>query len=324
MCTAITLNLNRRYCGRTLDLDRGLGEGIVVCPRNYEMTFTHLPAQARGYAIAGIGTVRAEYPLFYDAVNEKGLWMAGLSFPHFARYEIAEKGKLNLASYELIPFVLRECASIGEAADKLAQASVSADAFSAEFPPTPLHWILCGNDGCIVIESTEHGTQIFNDPIGVLTNAPGFEYHIQNLSNYLSLSPEPPTVRLGKESYVRAFSNGMGAIGLPGDSSSVSRFIRAAYAKFNSYIPEEEGLRIRQFFHVLSSVKQIKGNVKLEGGGLEYTVYTCCCDTENLVYYYTLYESSRIRAFDIKKENLDSNELSEYPMITDQCVEFQN
>src|SRR5699024_11005377 len=124
--------------------------------------------------------------------NEKGLCMAGLNFPGNASYGKAAEGKANAAVYELIPWLLGTCASVGEAEEKLGTLNLTDDAFSETMPPAPLHWMLADRERCLVIESVREGINIYEDPIGVLTNNPPFEYHRTNLNNYLNVTAQYP------------------------------------------------------------------------------------------------------------------------------------
>ena len=115
MCTAISFSGNRHYFGRNLDVEAHYEEQVVTTPRNFPLPFRKLPLLARHHAIIGIATVAEGYPLYYDAVNEHGLAMAGLSFPHSARYFPYRQGADNVTHFELIPWVLSQCATVREA-----------------------------------------------------------------------------------------------------------------------------------------------------------------------------------------------------------------
>ncbi len=324
MCTAIAMKTRGLYFGRNLDLEYSLGEFVMVTPRNYTFEFRHANAQNSHYAMIGIGTAEEGYPLYYDAVNERGLCMAGLNFPGNAVYNAGRIGKLNIASFELMPYLLGACASVSEAEILLRDMNITSDSFSDRLPPTPLHWMLCDSQRCIVLEPMRDGLKIHEDPIGILTNSPPFEYHMQNLANYINLTPEIPRTRFSDRFSLSAYSNGMGAIGLPGDLSSASRFVRAAFTALNSVSGESEEESVGQFFHILGTVAQTAGTVRLGDGKLERTVYSSCADTNKLIYYYTTYENSSISAVDMKREKLDSRELVLYPLVCEQRIYAQN
>ena len=145
-----------------------------------------------------------------------------------------------------------------------------------------------------------------------------------NLNNYMCLTNQPPVNTFCKSLPLKEYSRGMGAIGLPGDLSSASRFVRASFNKMNSVYLNSENKRVSQFFHLLYSVYQPRGAVQLKGGAYEYTVYSSCCNTKKGIYYYTTYDNSTITAIDMKKENLDSELLAVYPMEKEGRIVFGN
>jgi choloylglycine hydrolase len=138
----------------------------------------------------------------------------------------------------------------------------------------------------------------------------------------MHLSPEPPVNHHTIPSEV--YSLGMGAIGLPGDLSSASRFVRVAFTKMHSTTHETENENLTQFFHILGSVYQTKGLNRLENGLPEYTRYSSCCNTNKGIYYYTTYHNPTIRAVNLYNENLDTEELVSYPMDNPVEIQYQN
>ena len=319
MCTAITYKTKDIYFGRTLDLEYHYRENVTVTPRRFDFSFQ----QKCHYAIIGIATVEENYPLYYDAVNEKGLCMAGLAFWNSAKYNKICIDRDNIASFEFIPWILSQCGSVGDARALLGNINITDTAFSKEFPPSPLHWMIADSEGAIVVESTVAGIKIYENPIGVLTNEPSFEYHMTNLNNYINLTPSEPVCRFGEGSDLKPYSRGMGAIGLPGDNSSQSRFVRAAFTKLNSVSGESENESVCQFFHILSTVSQTRGCVRV-GDKLERTVYTSCCNADKGIYYYTTYENSRVVGVDMHREDLDGDNLVSYPLKYESEIEVLN
>ena len=116
----------------------------------------------------------------------------------------------------------------------------------------------------------------------------------------------------------------MGALGLPGDLSSTSRFVRVAFTKLNSISDETENQSVSQFFHILGSVEQQRGCCEVDDGKYEITLYTSCCNATRGIYYYTTYDNHRITAVDMNKENLSDNKLIRYPVINQEDVLYQN
>ena len=324
MCTAISYKKGHHYFGRNLDLEYSYGETVTVTPRHYPFSFRCRPVLRSHYAMIGMTYVRDGYPLYYDAVNEKGLGMAGLSFWDFAAYHDEVQGKDNIAPFEFIPWILGQCETVDQVKTHLARINLVNIPFSDKLPLSPLHWIISDRESSIVVESTKDGVQVFDNPLGVLTNSPPFEYHCMHLNDYMGLSNQPAENRFSGEMPLKAYSRGMGGMGLPGDYSSASRFVRAAFVKQNSVCGSGDEEGVSQFFHILASVAHPKGCVDLGEGKYEITVYSSCCDTDRGIYYYTTYHNSAITAVDMHREDLDGKELISYPMITRQRITFQN
>lgn len=321
MCTAIVYKTKDSYFGRNLDLDYSYNETITITPRNYPIKFRETKDIEGGYAIIGMAYVKDNYPLYYDAVNEKGLGMAGLNFPDNAFYNNIIIDKKNIAPFEFIPYVLSQCSNISEAQDLIENINLININFSSELPVTPLHWIISDTNSSIVIESVKEGLKVYNNPYDVLTNNPGFDMQLFSLNNFMHLSIHDPINTFTEG--LKVYSRGMGAMGLPGDLSSQSRFVKAVFTKVNSISEENEEASVSQFFHILSAVEQQRGCVKTSEG-YEITVYSSCCNLKRGIYYYRTYDNSQICAVDMHKENLDTAELINFNLITKQNILYQN
>ena len=297
---------------------------MVITPRNFPFVFRHTAPMEHHYAIIGMATVAGDYPLYYEATNEKGLSMAGLNFPGNADYKPLAAGKENVATFELIPWLLGQCATVAEAKVHLAEINLANTPFSEMFPVSPLHWILADRNEAITIESVKSGLQIYENPVGILTNNPPFDYQMTNLSNYLHLSTEQPENHFAPELGLAPYSRGMGMLGMPGDLSSASRFVRAAFTKLHSISGDTESESISQFFHIIGAVAQQRGCVHMGDGKYEITIYTSCCNTDRGIYYYTTYENSQITGVDMHRENLEGEKLIAYPLVTGQQIRMQN
>lgn len=324
MCTAVTYCTRDHYFGRTLDYEFSYAEEVTITPRNFPFHFRHVQPLDHHYALIGMATVAENYPLYYEATNEKGLSMAGLNFPGNAVYHPLKDGVDNVCSFELIPWLLGQCASIAEAREKLARLNVADTPFSNQFPTSPLHWMISDREESIVMESMADGLHIYDDPVGVMTNNPPFDFQLFNLNNYLHLSTEPAENHFAPELGLNAYSRGMGMMGMPGDLSSASRFVRCAFAKLHSISGKSESESVSQFFHILGSVAQQRGCVHMGNGQYEITIYTSCCNTDKGIYYYTTYENSQITAVHLHHENLDADTLARYPLIKEQQIKEQN
>lgn len=324
MCTAISYKTRIHYFGRNLDLDYSFDENVVVMPRGFHFPFRHTESLQKNFALIGTAIVREGLPLFYDATNEKGLSMAGLSFEGNAHYAQPDENSTNIAPFELIPWVLVQCQNTKEVRQLMESTNVAHIDFSKELPCAQLHWMISDDRNSLVLECTKEGMKLYDNPLGVLTNNPPFPVQMFNLNNYMSLTNQPPVNNFCKSLNLSEYSRGMGAIGLPGDLTSTSRFVRAAFNKINSVYLNSEHKRVSQFFHLLYSVYQPRGAVQLKSGKYEYTVYSSCCNTKKGVYYYTTYDNSTITAIDMKKENLDGELLAVYPMEKEGKIIFGN
>ena len=319
MCTAVAMNMDGFYFGRNLDLEYRFDERVVFTPRNYCLNFRKEKPLGKHLALIGMATVRDGYPLYAEAANERGLCMAGLSFPDNAYYpHTLDDGKSNISPFELIPWVLGQCASVEEARSLLKETHITAVNFSEDLPLSPLHWIIADKNDSIVMEAVKEGVKIYDNPVGVLTNNPPFEFHLSNLSRYLNLSPHYPKDSVFKSVSLKPFGGGFGAIGLPGDWSSASRFVKAAFLKFCSPDCKDRIEGVTQFFHILDSVAMVNGGVVTADGRLEKTVYSCCISDG--VYYYKTYANSSVCAVDMARENLDGTELKQYELIDRQQI----
>lgn len=325
MCTAAAYlaGKDRLFFGRTLDYEFSYGESIVVMPRNFPINLLNTDALNKHYALVGTAHVAGGYPLIYDAVNEKGLAMAGLNFVGNAVYRDKAPDKINLATFEFIPYLLGKCANLDEARELLTKINLTNDAFSEQMPIARLHWIIADKSGTIVVESVESGFFVYDNPVGVMANNPPFPQQLTNLANYVNLSAKEPQNRFCADLPISLYSRGMGAIGLPGDLSSESRFVRAAFVRNNSKLDDQKNA-VSQFFHILGAVDQQRGCCELADGKYEITIYTSCADCANGIYYYTTYNNHQISAVDMNRENLDSAELVVYPMLEEEQICYQN
>ncbi len=313
MCTAISYK--NRYFGRNLDYDISYGEGITLCPRNFPLTFKEQPILASHHAIIGMAIVSDDYPLFFDAINEKGLFMAGLLFPKSAEYFPKNPEKINITPFEFIPYILGNFSSVSEAKARIKNINLLDIPFSKDLPLSPLHWILSDKEASLTIESTKDGMKIYDNPMGVLTNNPPFDIQLYNLSNFMGLSSKEPHNTFSPSLPLEVFSRGMGALGLPGDFSSPSRFVKASFLKENSASEDTEFSELSQFFHILESVAQVRGSVVTENNKLEITLYSSCCDAEKGIYYYKTYDNSFINGVSMVDKDLKAKHLSVYPLI---------
>ncbi len=313
MCTALSYTADRHCFGRTLDLERSYDERITVLPRRYPLDFRCLPPMPCHCAMVGV-TAAVHPTLFYDGVNERGLCMAGLNFPGNARYFPAAEGADNVAPYELIPWLLGQCATVEEARRRLERVRLAAIPFSAALPLTPLHWLLADARQAVVVESVADGLHIYDNPARVLTNNPPFPQQVFGLEALRHLSPWPPKTPFVPYLDSTPYSRGTGGVGLPGDWSSAGRFTRAAFALAAAQEGDAPQGAVKQAFHILGTVAVPRGAVWLEDGAAVTTVYTAVCDAGRGEYYVRTYDSPHTIGVSLFREDLDGTEAVRYPM----------
>lgn len=303
MCTAL-YQREQGLFGRTLDLEYTYHEQVVITPRE---------RLGNRYALLGTATLAGDYPLYYDGLNEVGLAIAGLNFPHSAYFPTAREG--SLAVHELIPTLLGQCTTVEEAITLLQKRPLGDRPFSPDYPTATLHWMLADKTRSVVIESTVGGVQVYDNPVGVMTNEPPFPKQLKHWAEYAHLSHREPTVtppELGR---------GSGCLGLPGDYTSPSRFVRAAFGVAGS-LPGEHP--VGQFFHLMSTVEVPRGAVCLPDGRPVVSHYTCSMDLKGGVYYYRTYGSPSLRAVTFRPEGLIGQRLMCYPHQTNPDVTWEN
>lgn len=324
MCTAISFNASHHFFGRNLDLDYTFNQEVVITPRDYPFYFRNGQSITQHYAMIGMAVISNDYPLYFDATNDQGLSIAGLNYPKNAYYAPSTNTPNDIASFELIPYLLTQCKTVEEVKTKLTNAVITNQPFSPEFPNSPLHWLVSDKHASLTIESDKDGLHLYDNPVGVLTNNPPFPMQLFNLNNYRHLSPKTYDTLFSETLHLDSYSNGMGGMGLPGDLSSMSRFVRACYTKETCLtfqcIPKD----INQFFHILGSVEQTKGVCDVGEEHYEYTIYSSCCDTTTGSYYYKTYDNSQINAVHLANEPLDTQTLLSYPLVTEPAIHHIN
>ncbi len=324
MCTCIDFKTKDHYFGRNLDLEYRFNEKVVITPRNYKFNLKSGTSINSKYSMIGMATVVSNYPLYAEATNEKGLSMAGLYFPKNACFFKEKDNKLNLTPYELIPYFLGLYSSVSEIKKIITNLNITNIPFSKEMPVSDLHWMISDENECIVIEQMEDGLKVYNNPIGVLTNNPPFSYHLNNINNYSNLSPYNIENTFSSKINLNQYGQGMGAIGLPGDNSPASRFIRASFNKLNSKCEDDENSSVTQFFHILDSVSMVQGTTITKENKNDITTYSCCINTSKGIYYYKTYTNNQIIAIKMSEKEKNNNYLSIFDLIEEQQIKYIN
>lgn len=324
MCTALAKPFTDCYFGRTLDYDRLYPFQPLMTQRHFRHDFRHIDAPESSYAILGMGMPADGVPLFFDGVNEKGIFAAGLLFEGNAVYRKPLAGMDNIPSFALIPWILGHCASLQEVRTALTRIHITDTPFRKDLPPSPLHWFLSDGKASLTVEPLADGLQIHDNPVGVLTNNPPFPLQMFHLSGFMGVSPYPPENRFSADISFVPYSRGMGAVGLPGDWTSASRFVRGAFVRHNGLSGSSEEENVGQIFHMLNTVEQVKGCIRLEEGGIPYTQYASCVNGSRGVYYYSTYHNRRITAVDMGAEELDGERMIVFPLMEGEDILYRN
>ncbi|SDA46390.1 choloylglycine hydrolase [Methanobrevibacter millerae] len=325
MCTASNYITKDHYFGRNFDYEISYNERVTITPRNYKFEYRLIDDIESHYAIIGVAAGVDGYPLYYDACNEKGLSIAGLNFEGNAVYLEEKEGMVNVTPFEFIPYILGTYSNVSEVKKALENINLVNINFSEELPLSPLHWMISDDTGAIVVEPLKDGLKVYDNPVGVLTNNPPFDKQLFTLNDYRSLSNRNPENTFSKDFDLDEYSRGMGAIGLPGDLSSSSRFAKVAFTRANSFSSDGEEESVSQFFHILGSVEQQNGCTFINDPDLyEYTIYTSCYNTNKAVLYYRTYSNSQITAVKLMSEDLDSAELINYRLETEEQIAYIN
>lgn len=309
MCTGIRFTdaEGAMYFGRNLDWTQGYGERVVATPpaATIPPAFERDGDPAVGHAVIGMGIVVADTPLYFDCGNDAGLAVAGLNFPHSARYAAEPRqGSVNVAAYEFPFWIARTFSSLDEVRAALASVIVVAKPVNEHLPVANLHWLIGDATGSIVVECMEEGMRVWENDADVLTNEPDFGWQRTNLRNYLTLTDEDPDAAAWGAMKLAPFGSGLGMQGIPGDYSGPSRFVKAAFV--NSHYPAQTGeaANVTRLFRTLGSVAVPEGAAKMADGSHEKTLYTSCFSPATMTYYHATYDDPRIRSYPIASVDL--------------------
>lgn len=324
MCTAISYRSQDHYFGRTLDLECSYGEQVVITPRKKTFHLKNGTDYQNTYAMIGMATVMEDYPLYYEAANEAGLAGAGLNFVGNAVYQPPKEGMVNITPFELLPWILGQASTVAEVRRLFANLNLSNQPFSEQVPLAQLHFMFSDAKESLVVESVADGLKLYENPYHVMTNNPPFEFHRTNMNNYLNLSPKNGANQFSTQYPLSNYGVGMGALGLPGDVSSSSRFVRAAFHLTNAVREDTEAGCVTQFFHIMDSVSMLKGPTLTDEGKYDITQYTSCINVDQGVYYYKTYGNNRITAISLKHSDLDGGKLIVFPLRKEQEIYYEN
>ena len=308
MCTSFLLTGFNSILARNMDIDFNLDEKVIIIPRNFIISLKkEEDLITNHFAIMGVGTVIDGYPLLCDAMNEKGLSAAALNFKGNARYYKYDTTKFNLAPYELMLYLLCRCSDVDEVKKFLDDINIIDTHFSNQIKNTSLHFMFADKDKSIVVETTVDGMRVYDNVYNVLTNNPPFSYHLENVKHYIHLTTNEINNTFDHKLDIEGYSLGQGAVGLPGDYSSSSRFIKILFVKNNMKYKQDEKDMIHHSFKALDSVSMIDGLVQTSSG-YEYTHYQVCYNLSNCKMYYKNYNNDFIQ-YNLKDFNILDNKL---------------
>ncbi|MEG0133894.1 MAG: choloylglycine hydrolase [Clostridium sp.] len=329
MCTALTVKTKQGEVlfGRDLDYVVNFNQSVHLIPRKYKWrSGVTDKSEYVKYAILGMGAVFNTYPYLTDGFNENGLGCAMLYFPGYASYnKNLQENSVNLSPYDVILWILGNFKTVEEVVVAFREVNIVDLPKLEDYLPTEYHWIVTDRSGkSIVIESTKEKLSIYQDKLGILTNSPTFYWQMTNLKQYIHLTPKQPTDAYWGEQKLTPLGQGAGAIGMPGDNTPPSRFVRIAFIKNFMPIPIDEEAGVIEFFNALNTVFEVKGSLITPDGLHETSIYTSCMNLQKRVYYYSTYYNNRINAITMKGEDLDSKEIIKYPYMNSLDINYQN
>lgn len=326
MCTAIAMNCKEHsYFGRNMDIPFFFNQHPILIPKAFsylnraENTIQHIQK-----TILGMGAIIDGHPAMADAMNENGLACAGLNFAGYACFDsVKSEEKDNVTPYDFILWALSGHDTVEDIKNDISSINLVSVPINGKTPVSQLHWMLSDKNGnSVVVECTEKGLNLYDNPVGVMTNNPEFPWHLTNLREYMKLSSQHPSESHWSSLKIDALGVGAGSLGLPGDYASVSRFVRAAFSRANTPAPIDFKDELAQFFHELDSCAMPKGCVKTINGEYDFTTYSSCMDLTAGVYYYKCYENNRLNA--VKLKQTIGSELIPFPYNNKQDINYLN
>jgi choloylglycine hydrolase len=325
-CTSFLVRTtdNSAVYARTMEFAIPMQSSALVIPRGYALNSTgpdNKPAMAWASKYAAVGMNAMGVTGLVDGMNEKGLTGGILYFPGFAGYVDPAKADpaKSLAPWDVLTWALTNFATVAEVKAALSEiAIIDVVQVDLKIAP-PVHYTLHDATGAsLVIEPVDGTLKVYDNPIGVMTNSPPFDWHRINLSNYLKISPfNAPPLKLEGET-IQQLGQGSGLLGIPGDPTPPSRFIRAVgYAMSAATVPSGiESVRLAE--HLINNFDIPKGWVR-EGTDaaneqLEYTQWSAIADIKNRVYYVKTYDDQVLRSIDLMSFDLDAKQTAVAPL----------
>ncbi len=315
---------------RTLEFAADFHSDVVVVPRGMDYVGS-TPGDKPGLhwqsKYASVGANAFELPVIIDGLNEKGFAVGTFYLPGYAKYETLGPKDLDraLAPWELPLFLLGTCGSVPEAVAAAREVRVVEVVEKHMGLTPPVHFVLHDAAGrCAVLEYIDGTLRVHANPLGVITNSPTFDWHLTNLCNYVNLTVNnvPPVDLAGLK--FSGFGQGTGMLGLPGDFTPPSRFVRAV-AFSHSALPVDTAYEgVLQAFHILNQFDIPKGSARSSENGhviTDYTLWTSVSDLKNLRYYIHTFENRRIRMVDLSRLDPSAKEVKTFLLRQAEDVE---
>ncbi|MGD0672874.1 MAG: choloylglycine hydrolase family protein [Candidatus Binatus sp.] len=337
-CTGIRLRAEDGTVvyARTLEFNVDPDSDVIMVPRGYARTGT-TPDGENGLKwtskYASLGANSLGLPLLVDGVNEKGLAAGLFYFPTTAgymKYNAAEASR-TIAPWELASWILENFATVEEVKQNIGRIAVAEVVFKKWGMVIPVHFVVHDASGkSIVIEYIEGKLHVYDDVLGVLTNSPSFDWHMTNLRNYVNFSVvNVPPVKVDGIT-LTGLGQGTGMLGMPGDFTPPSRFVRAV-AYNTSILPSKTGEEaVLQAFHILNNFDIPEGVAREEqkdahGNVIaDRTMWTSASDLKARRYYFRTHENSQIRSVDLMKMPLDANSITTFSMKGPEVIKSLN
>ena len=322
-CTGITLQSKdgATIAARTIEWAESVMNNMyVVVPRNQELQ-SLTPSGMDGvkfktkYGFVGLSVEQKEFMV--EGINEKGLSAGLFYFPNYGKYQSYDASQKDkcLADFQLVSYVLAECSTVDEVKEALKKVRV----INIDPRSSTVHWRFTEPSGRqIVLEIVNEVMHFYENPLGVLTNSPGLEWHLMNLNNYINLQPgNAPDHPFGPLE-MKNFGHGSGLLGLPGDFTPPSRFVRAAFFQLTAAQQPDAQRSVIQAFHLLNNF-DIPAGTEMPWGKVSVdmpsaTQFTVASDTHNRMIFYRSMYNSNIRCIDLKSINFDKVKYQSKPL----------
>ena len=322
-CTGTFLKTvsNGYVYARTLEFGTNLESNILFVPRNYQFIAPSPQPHTAGltwrakYAVVGANAFGLHG--YVDGVNEKGLAGGLFYFPDFAQYQEVTLNQYSqsLPMWLLLTWILTTCETVDQVKRLLPSLYVTNVPIPGTKQTQPGHLIVHDSNGkSMVVEYVQGSLFMYDNPLGVITNSPTFDWHLTNVRNYINLSPINAAPKELSGVTFAQLGQGSGMHGLPGDYTPPSRFIRInAYTQSTLPLPTELDA-VYHAFHMLNNFDIPKGSVRDEKGHTEYTQWTSACDMKNKIYYFKTYENFQLQKIDLAKMDFNTQAPKSFPM----------